>query len=146
MRAPSCSSVRRSVVALSLVPLVLLTACGGGGDSPSYAGTYDLSLTKASDNCGTGSPNAITLQQKVTQSGRTIRLVSEDLTLEGEIESDNSGFTVTHEETDSGVVLRAAVVYLGAPGASDYSVGLGMAAKAGSAVCMVTYGGNAKRV
>lgn len=139
------STLRRSVLALSLVPLVLLSACGGGSDSPSYAGTYNLSLTKVTDNCGSGALYAMSLQQKVTQSGRSIKLVSDDLTLEGEIESDNSGFTVTHEETDSGVVVRAAVVYLGEPGASEYSVGLGIAARAGNAVCMVTYGGKAQR-
>lgn len=123
----------------------LLTACGGGdgdGDFRSFAGNYNVTLQKFSDTCFTGLPYQMNLSQTVHQDGRRISVTSNDITLHGQIDENDAGFTTTYSDGNGGV---ASVVYQITENPGQYAVGFAIGATAGRISCMVTYGGMATR-
>lgn len=135
---------------------VALQACGGGSSSddaadtpaevPSFAGTYNVSLTKTSDTCNSGSDKSFKVKQTVTQSGRDITLVSGAATLHGSVDADNAGLSVSTQTTSNGIVLTTTTVYRTTSTAGLYGAGLSLVARSGNAMCSVNYNGQAKRL
>lgn len=137
-----------SVVALS----VGLQACGGGSSSdtdasaevPSFAGTYDVTLTKTSDTCATGLAKSSKVVQTVTQSGRAITLVSNTVTLQGSVDADNAGLSTSFQTTSDGVLLTTTMVYRSTATPGLYGAGFSVVAKSGNETCSISYNGQAK--
>lgn len=130
-----------------------LVACGGGSDddgpaaaTPDFAGNYQVTMTKTLDDCSSGVAQQLSTQQSVTQAGRTITLVSNEVTATGQVDVDNRGFSVSAQTTVSGVPISYGTVFRMTDTPGLYQAGLSIVATSGSARCTVTYGGEARRL
>lgn len=148
---------KKFLTASSMVVLsVTLQACGGGSSSddvadtpaavPSFAGTYNVSLTKTSDTCNSGIEKSFKVKQTVTQSGRNITLVSGKATLQGSVDADNAGLSVSTKTTSNGIEMTTSTVYRTTSTAGLYGAGLSLVARSGNAMCSITFNGQAKRL
>ena len=143
----------KSLTACSAVVLsVGLQACGGGSSSdtdsaaelPSFTGTYDVTLSKTLDSCGTNTAKAAKVVQTVTQSGRSITLVSNVLTLQGSVDADNAGLSASTQSTTNGVLVTSTVIYRSTSTPGVYGAGYSVVGRAGAQTCTVSYNGQAK--
>jgi hypothetical protein len=130
-----------------------LVACGGGSDddgpataTPDFAGRYQVTMNKTQDSCNSGVAQQLSTQQTVTQAGRTITLVSNEVTASGQVDGDNRGFSVSAQTTVSGVPVSYGTVFRMTDTPGLYQAGLSIVATSGSARCTVTYGGEARRL
>jgi hypothetical protein len=131
-----------------------LVACGSGDSddaaqgtsAPDFSGTYQLTMSKTRDSCNSGIPQQTSLQQTVSQAGRTITLTSNDVTASGQVDGDNAGFSVSAQTLVEGVPVSYGAAYrqTGTPGL--YTAGLSIVATSGGVTCTVTYGGEARRL
>lgn len=133
---------RRWLVAFA-VSAGMLAGCGGGDDDGGrFAGQYAVTVYKVSDTCYSTLPYALSFTQTVQQSGQSITVVSNDITLNGSVDADGAGFTTTYSNSSGG---SAAVVYRANASEQEYTVGFAIGATAGSLSCVVAYGGTATR-
>ena len=144
---------KKFLAACSVVVLSMgLQACGGGSSSdadasaeaPSFAGTYDVTLSKTSDPCATGLDKSFKAVQTVTQSGRAITLVSNAITLQGSVDVDNAGLSTSFQNTTDGVLVTTTMVYRSTATPGLYGAGLSVVAKSGNTTCSLSYNGQAK--
>ena len=121
-------------------------ADGPAAATPDFAGRYQITMNKTQDSCNSGVAQQLSTQQTVTQAGRTITLVSNDVTASGQVDGDNRGFSVSAQATVSGVPISYGTVYRMTDTPGLYQAGLSIVATSGSARCTVTYGGEARRL
>ena len=127
----------------SVAAIAALAACGGGGDdTPSFAGSYVVTLNRTLDNCNTGLPATSTVTQYVTQADKSITLKSGTVTLVGSVDGDNGGFSTSASLVTDGVTAVSSVTYRTATPNSTYAAVFNIAA----GPCLITYNGTAKRI
>lgn len=141
---------RRSASVLALSALTAtLVACGGGssepdGPIPLYAGTYFVVMNKTVDNCNTGVANRVEILQTVSQSGRSVTLVSNQVVLQGQVDPDNLGISTSAQSVDRGVRLTTGMVYRATDTVGLFGAGLSLVADADGERCVVAYNGQAQ--
>jgi hypothetical protein len=130
-----------------------LLACGGGREddapaaaTPDFAGRFQVTMNKTQDSCSSGVAQQLSTQQTVSQVGRTITLVSNEVTASGQVDGDNRGFSVSAQTTLSGVPVSYGTVFRLTDTPGLYQTGLSIVATSGGARCTVTYGGEARRL
>lgn len=126
---------------------VSLAGCGGGSSepeaaAPSFAGTYRVTLNKTND-CGTGVPQTAELTQTVTQSGRNITLVSNAVTLQGQVDADNAGFSTSTQTVNGNITTTTTTIYRTSPTPGLYGVGFAIVAQGDGQRCEIAYNGQA---
>jgi hypothetical protein len=93
----------------------VLAACGGGGgdDTPNFAGNYRINANLATNSCNlAGLVQVVGGVDTVTQSGRNVTYSSEGINpLQGTVDADNGGYTVTGSQTSSGVTFALTAKY-----------------------------------
>ena len=148
MTASTAMKVTKSLGALSLV--FALGACGGGGSdneagpAPSFAGTYDVKMSRTTDTCNLGLAKSVALVHSVSQDGRAITLLSNKVTLRGTVDADNGGFSTSYQQTSQGVVTTTSTVYRATETPGLFSAGLAIVASGSGGSCKVVYDGSAK--
>lgn len=136
--------------ALLTVPLisVALLGCGGGSSEPEvvplYAGTYFVVMDKTVDDCNTGVARRIEVIQTVSQSGRSVTLVSNQVVLQGQVDPDNFGISTSAQTIEDGVRVTTGMVYRASNTPGLFGAGLSIVADAGSDRCVVAYNGQAQ--
>jgi hypothetical protein len=93
-------NLRRRSVTGSLIVLgavALLSACGGGHKeddpiTPSYVGSYRVSLNLAFNNCGGSPAGALSQIHVITQVDRNVLVERDNIAYQGAVEVDNKGF------------------------------------------------------
>jgi hypothetical protein len=135
--------------AISLAVIFLIAGCGGGGGgggSDSFAGVYDVAMTKVIDDCRLGLDNTASFVHTVNQDGDRIVLNSGSITMDGNVNEEKDGFTVSTATADAdGCVTGYGVSYAPSSGDQDYNVGLALVLSCGSLECTVGYSGGAYR-
>ncbi len=136
-------------IALLAVPLLAagLSGCGGSSDEdpvPLYAGTYFVVLNKTVDDCNTGVRSRLEAIQTVSQSGRSVTLASNDLVLHGQVDPDDLGISVSAQTMEQGVRVTTGMVYRATATPGLFDAGFSVVGDAGSARCIVAYGGQAQ--
>lgn len=114
----------------------VLAACGGGGgdDTPSFAGTYQLSTAVVSSNtCGTSVANIAASQGGATQNGRNVTWVESSGNYAGSVDTDNGGFTVITSGNGALITLS-----LRSAGGNNYAAKL-----TASGACAIVWTGTA---
>ena len=135
---------------LLTVPLlsVALVGCGGGSSDaevvPLYAGTYFVVMDKTVDDCNTRVANRIEVIQTVSQSGRSVTLVSNQVVLQGQVDPDNLGISTSAQTIEDGVRLTTGMVYRASNVPGLFGAGLSIVADAGNERCIVAYNGQAQ--
>ncbi|MDR7152078.1 hypothetical protein J2W49_004054 [Hydrogenophaga palleronii] len=135
---------------LLTVPLVAvaLVGCGGGSSEPEvvplYAGTYFVVMDKTVDDCNTGVARRIEVIQTVSQSGRAVTLVSNQLVLQGQVDPDDLGISTSAQTIQDGVRVTTGVVYRASNVPGLFGAGLSIVADAGNQRCVVAYNGQAQ--
>ncbi|MBL8386990.1 MAG: hypothetical protein JNK17_02015 [Hydrogenophaga sp.] len=137
---------RLAFVSSILTSLALLTACGGGSDAPSpeeMTGTYAVSLSKSSDNCGVyPSYNGADHQVVVGTGGVTVSFNGQYLF--GSV-NGSGGFTATASGNYGSANSLLTLTY-SPSGGNTYSVTFtGKATASNGASCSVTYNGTATK-
>ncbi|MDP2741971.1 MAG: hypothetical protein Q8O50_00690 [Hydrogenophaga sp.] len=139
--------MKRALIAVPLVSVALL-GCGGGssdpGPIPLYAGTYFVVMDKTVDNCNTRVANRIEVIQTVSQSGRAVTLVSNQLVLQGQVDPDDLGISTSAQSFEDGVRVTTGVVYRASNVQGLFGAGLSIVADAGNVRCTVAYNGQAQ--
>jgi hypothetical protein len=145
------SRLNRRWVSVLAMPAIAATlvACGGGssepeGPIPLYAGTYFVVLNKTVDNCNSGVPNRLEILQTVSQSGRNLTMTSNDVVLQGQVDPDNLGISVSAQAVDNGVLVTTGVVYRASNVEGLFGAGLSVVGDAGNVRCTVAYNGQAQ--
>lgn len=131
---------------------VALAGCGGGssdsaeeaGPAPSFAGSYDVTLTKTGDSCGLGLASNIALVQSVSQDGRSISLITNQVTLTGRVDADNAGFSTSLQQTQEGIPVTTTMVYRSTATPGVYGAGFSVVARDSGLTCTISYNGSAK--
>jgi len=139
--------MKRALVALPLVSVALLGCGGGSSDSgpiPLYAGTYFVVMDKTVDDCNTRVANRIEVIQTVSQSGRAVTLVSNDVVLQGQVDPDDLGISTSAQSFQDGVRVTTGVVYRASNVQGLFGAGLSIVADAGNQRCTVAYNGQAQ--
>ena len=129
-----------AVVAIAAV----LVACGGGGDDtpPSFEGRYHEVFSLTSNTCANAAAT-IDGYDLVTQSGRSVNIVSGTLTLAGTVDADNGGFTVSGSTVNSyGITVLATLKYRTTATGGTYT----MEIKYDTSTCTAVYVGTATKV
>jgi hypothetical protein len=136
--------------ALLAVPLfsVALLGCGGGSSEPEvvplYAGTYFVVMDKTVDDCNSGVSNRVEVIQTVSQSGRSVTLVSNQVVLQGQVDPDNFGISTSAQSFQDGVRLTTGMVYRASNTPGLFGAGLSIVADSGNQRCVVAYNGQAQ--
>ena len=145
--------LKGSACAFVLGASLVLAGCGGGGDDdgeasagpvPSFAGSYDLKMTRTLDNCNLGLVRNISLVQSVSQNGRAIVLVSNDVTLTGSVDPDNAGLSASIRQTSEGIPVVSSMVYRSTATPGVYNAGFSVVATKNGQECSASYSGTAK--
>lgn len=139
--------MNRALIALPLISVALLGCGGGSSDSgpiPLYAGTYFVVMDKTVDDCNTRVANRIEVIQTVSQSGRAVTLVSNDVVLQGQVDPDNLGISTSAQSIQDGVRVTTGVVYRASNVEGLFGAGLSIVADAGNQRCTVAYNGQAQ--
>ena len=136
------STIRTCLLALATVVLVACGGGGGGDDSPNFAGNYATNSTLISNNCSAAVPGSISGVTSIAQSGRTVTLVSDELSFSGSVDTDNGGFTVTTSQVSSGVTVLTVFNFRTITSGSKYSVQVSVTA----APCSAVYTGTATKI
>ena len=95
----------------------VLAACGGGDGgsdaTPNFAGNYRINANLATNSCNlAGLVQVVGGVDTVTQSGRNVTYSSEGINpLQGTVDADNGGYTVTGSQTSSGVTFALTAKY-----------------------------------
>lgn len=135
-----------SLLAAAALSLALV-GCGGGSSepeapAPSFAGTYLVTLNKTRD-CGTGISQTAEIIQTVTQSGRAITLVSNAVTLQGNVDPDNAGFSTSTQSTSGNITTTTTTIYRTSSTPGLYGVGFAVVAAGDGGRCEIAYSGQA---
>ncbi len=99
----------------------VLVACGGGDDTPSFAGRYFESLTITASTCGSVGTK-FEAADTVNQDGRSISINSEGLIMTGSIDGDNGGFSASGSGVVSGNSAQGTMKYRTVTEGSKYDV------------------------
>lgn len=114
--------------------------------TPSFAGNYSVSLSITSNPCNAAVPQNTGTNQTVTQTERSITLVSGTTTFNGSIDGDNGGISTSHSRTDAnGVLVVSNMGYRSTATAGVYSAQYSITASQSGASCNVSYAGTATR-
>lgn len=139
--------MKRAILAVPLLSIALL-GCGGGssdpGPIPLYAGTYFVVMNKTVDDCNTRVANRVEVIQTVSQSGRNVTLVSNQVVLQGQVDPDNFGISTSAQSIEDGVRLTTGMVYRATDTPGLFGAGLSIVADAGNQRCVVAYNGQAQ--
>lgn len=95
-------NLRRRTVTGSLVVVgaaALVSACGGGHEesdpiTPSYVGSYRVSMNLAFNSCGGAPAGALSQIHVITQVDRNVLVARDNIAYQGSVEVDNKGFVV----------------------------------------------------
>ena len=144
--------LKTSAATAAMALVLALGGCGGGGSDetvaegpvPSFAGAYDVKLTKTADNCSLGLANTATAVQSVSQDGRAIALLTNQLSLRGTVDADNAGFSTSVQQTTDGVPVTTTMVYRSTETPGVYGAGFAVSATDQGVTCNVSYNGTAK--
>lgn len=109
-----------------------------------YAGTYFVVMDKTVDDCNTGVARRIEVIQTVSQSGRSVTLVSNNVVLQGQVDPDNLGISTSAQTIQDGVRVTTGVVYRASNVPGLFGAGLSIVADAGNQRCVVAYNGQAQ--
>ena len=125
----------------------VLAACGGGGDSsadatPNFAGKYIETLTLTNNTCNLAMSATITASDTVTQSGAAVSINSDGIILNGSVDTDNGGFTVSGIPVISGVAVPSSIKYRTITSGSKYAMTFNLSVNS----CVVTYTGTATKI
>ena len=125
----------------------VLAACGGGGggdESPNFAGNYAIStLNLNSNNCNAAVPGTIAGgTDVVTQNGRAISIGTGSSVINGSVDADNGGFTVSATQVSSGVPVLSTFAFRTITTGSKYEIRFTTAA----GTCSAVYVGTATKI
>ena len=124
----------------------VLAACGGGGgdETPNFAGTYAIStLSLNSNNCNAALPSTIAGgADLLTQNGRAVAFGSGGTILNGSVDADNGGFTVSMTQVSNGIPVLSTFAFRTITAGSKYELRFTMTAGA----CSAAYVGTATKI
>jgi hypothetical protein len=124
----------------------ILVACGGGGgdDTPNFAGNYLFStLNLNSNNCNAAASGTIAGgTDAVTQNGRAVSINSAGIVLNGAVDGDNGGFSVSITQVSSGVPVLSTFAFRTITTGSKYEVKFSTTA----GTCSIVYVGTATKI
>ncbi len=124
----------------------VLAACGGGGgdETPSFAGNYAIStLNLNSNNCNAAVPGTIAGgTDVVTQNGRTISIGTGSSVINGSVDTDNGGFTVSVTQVSNGVPVLSTFAFRTITAGSKYEIRFTTTA----GTCSAVYVGTATKI
>ena len=135
----------------ALALTLALGGCGGGSSSdevasgpvPSFAGTYDVKMTKTADTCSLGFSRSTSVAQSVSQDGRNIGLLSNGVTLQGTVDPDNAGFSTSLQQTVEGIPATTTMVYRATATPGVFGAGFAVVATERGVTCKISYNGSA---
>ncbi|GAA6142573.1 hypothetical protein [Hydrogenophaga sp. 5NK40-0174] len=131
--------------------VVALAACGDGGDdgdsgkTHSFAGKYNLSMSKTTDTCGI-TQSALVGQQTVEQNGEEITVREDGLNMVGKVSAEGNGFDALGQMVESGVLIDTTMRYVTTDTKGKYSTMLKLVANYKGVSCEVIYQGTATRL
>ena len=138
------------IIILCIYGLALIGCGGGGGDgTTTFAGIYDVTLSKIVDECGlTPIGQILNHVHEVNQNDRIIALRSGRVNYSGTVDSSGTGFDVLGEvvtPVEGCAPVAYAIAYRPNNGDSDFNVGLAAEITCGGRSCSLGYTGVANK-
>ena len=123
----------------------VLVACGGGGDdsTPQFASNYLLNANVTTNTCNASGLPALNGADSVQQDGRAMSISIDNFgTLNGTIDSDNAGFSMSGTLNVNGVSVPTSITFRSTSTVNTYAMTFTMNVNG----CVVGYSGTATRI